>query len=136
MARMVCNLSSAPRMSFPLIYTLLPVSKPIFGDLFYLDVHTLTIYLYIHIFFPLFQSLHLSGNRPLKQGVMCVALAVLAVLIQACLISATDVCAQQSKSDPTPNCNAIHLPGLHDIVPGGKPYTIRWDVSTFVLLTA
>ncbi|KAM0804347.1 Ser-Thr-rich glycosyl-phosphatidyl-inositol-anchored membrane family-domain-containing protein [Usnea florida] len=61
---------------------------------------------------------------------MCVTLAVLTILIQACLISATDVCAQQAKSDPTPNCNAIHLPGLHEIVPGGKPYTIRWDNNT------
>ena len=66
---------------------------------------------------------------------MSVALAVLAVLIQACFISATDVCAQQAKSDPTPNCNAIHLPGLHEVVPGGKPYIIRWDVGNSGLLT-
>lgn len=68
---------------------------------------------------------------------MRIKLATLAILANAGLISATDVCAQQAKSsDPTPNCNAINLPGLHDIVPGGAPYTIRWDVSTFVLPTA
>lgn len=67
---------------------------------------------------------------------MRVTLATLAVLAHAGLISATDVCAQQAKSDPTPSCNAIHHPGLHDIIPGGTPYTIRWGVSTFVLPTA
>lgn len=64
---------------------------------------------------------------------MLVTLATLAILAYAGLISATDVCAQQAKSDPTANCNAIHLPGLHDIVQGGTPYTIRWNVSNFVL---
>lgn len=68
---------------------------------------------------------------------MRIRLATLAILAHVGLISATDVCAQQAKGDdPTPNCNAIHLPGLHDIVPGGKPYTITWGVSTFVLPTA
>ncbi|KAL9066602.1 MAG: hypothetical protein Q9161_007432 [Pseudevernia consocians] len=62
---------------------------------------------------------------------MRINLATLAILAHAGLISATDVCAQQAKSsDPTPNCNAINLPGLHDIVPGGAPYTIRWDNNT------
>lgn len=61
---------------------------------------------------------------------MRVTLATLAILAHAGLISATDVCAQQAKSDPTPNCNAINLPGLHDIVPGGTPYTIRWENNT------
>ncbi|CAD6591073.1 MAG: hypothetical protein ASARMPREDX12_004910 [Alectoria sarmentosa] len=67
---------------------------------------------------------------------MHVTLAILAFLPPASLISATDVCPQQAKSDPTPNCNAIHLPGLHDIVPGGTPYTIRWgnNTGTFVSL--
>ncbi|CAD6577375.1 MAG: hypothetical protein ASARMPRED_008257 [Alectoria sarmentosa] len=62
---------------------------------------------------------------------MHLTLAILAFLAHASLLSATDVCPQQAKSDPTPNCNAIHLPGLHDIVPGGTPYTIRWGVSAF-----
>ncbi|KAL9132432.1 MAG: hypothetical protein Q9175_006396 [Cornicularia normoerica] len=61
---------------------------------------------------------------------MRVTLATLAVLAHAGLISATDVCAQQAKSDPTPSCNAIHHPGLHDIIPGGTPYTIRWGNNT------
>lgn len=68
---------------------------------------------------------------------MRIRLATLAILAHVGLIAATDVCAQQAKSvNPTLNCNPIHLPGLNDIVPGGKPYTITWGVSTSVLPTA
>lgn len=67
---------------------------------------------------------------------MRITIATLAILAYAGLISATDLCVQQAKSDPTPNCNAIHLPGLHDVVQGGTPYTITWGVSCLVLSTA
>ena len=63
---------------------------------------------------------------------MHVTLATLAILAQVGLISATDVCAQQAKSDPTSNCNPINHPGLHEIVQGGTPYSIRWGVSAFL----
>lgn len=61
---------------------------------------------------------------------MRITIATLAILAHAGLISATDLCVQQAKSDPTPNCNAIHLPGLHDVVQGGTPYTITWGNNT------
>lgn len=67
---------------------------------------------------------------------MRVTLATLAILAHVGLISATDVCAQQAKSDPTSNCNPINHPGLHEIVQGGTPYPIRWgnNTGTFVSL--
>ncbi|EOD48326.1 GPI anchored serine-threonine rich protein [Neofusicoccum parvum] len=34
------------------------------------------------------------------------------------------------RADNGPTANAVRIPGLHDIVPVGSPYEIKWDADT------
>ncbi|KAH7043786.1 Ser-Thr-rich glycosyl-phosphatidyl-inositol-anchored membrane family-domain-containing protein [Macrophomina phaseolina] len=37
--------------------------------------------------------------------------------------------ATVTRADNGPTANAVRVPGLHDIVPVGLPYTIKWDAD-------
>ncbi|KAB2579321.1 putative gpi anchored serine-threonine rich protein [Lasiodiplodia theobromae] len=39
--------------------------------------------------------------------------------------------AAVARADDGPTANAVRVPGLHDIVPVGSPYEIKWDLTPF-----
>ncbi|KAF4304915.1 putative gpi anchored serine-threonine rich protein [Botryosphaeria dothidea] len=43
---------------------------------------------------------------------------------------ATTLASVAHAADAGPPANAVRVPGLHDIVPVGSPYEIKWDADT------